>query len=275
METKICVTCEIEKPILMYYRDYTTIHKQGYRSKCKECTKKHFEQRKPREKTDIVEKKCNICNLTKDINNFLKSTRHKDGYMSCCKPCHYAKSENKGCYPKIKRTPEYMKEYWKKRTSELQYKMKKNIQRSIHFQLKNKATQSYQRNDNTIGYLGCSIDFFKFWIQSCFDENMSWSNYATYWELDHVKPCASFDFNDEKQLYNCFNWSNYQPLYKKENRSKSCNIDIDKITQHSLRAKMFLEKNKSIICFNNYYSLIKLLPVGESPTVDKSTNAVN
>jgi hypothetical protein len=48
---------------------------------------------------------------------------------------------------------------------------------------------------------------------------MTWDNYGE-WHVDHIQPCASFDLSDPKQLAECFNWSNLQPLWAKENISK-------------------------------------------------------
>ena len=53
-----------------------------------------------------------------------------------------------------------------------------------------------------------------------FTSDMSWDNYGTYWEIDHVRPCSSFDFLNHDECYKCFNWKNTQPLYKKMNNSK-------------------------------------------------------
>ena len=38
--------------------------------------------------------------------------------------------------------------------------------------------------------------------------------------LDHVKPCASFNLQNEKEQQLCFNWSNLQPLEASANISK-------------------------------------------------------
>ena len=43
------------------------------------------------------------------------------------------------------------------------------------------------------------------------------------WHLDHVRPCASFDLLDDKQVFVCFNWRNYQPMWGVENMSKQDN----------------------------------------------------
>ena len=49
---------------------------------------------------------------------------------------------------------------------------------------------------------------------------MTWKNHGTVWEIDHIKPCASFDLTDITQQHKCFNYINTQPLYYLENRSK-------------------------------------------------------
>ena len=50
---------------------------------------------------------------------------------------------------------------------------------------------------------------------------MTLNNYGLKgWHLDHIRPCESFDLLDDKQLYVCFNWRNYQPLWGLENLEK-------------------------------------------------------
>ena len=68
--------------------------------------------------------------------------------------------------------------------------------------------------------LGCSIQEVRALLEKQFAEGMSWENYGE-WELDHVRPCASFDFSDPKQIEQCFHFSNLQPLWAEENRLKS------------------------------------------------------
>jgi hypothetical protein len=49
---------------------------------------------------------------------------------------------------------------------------------------------------------------------------MSWNNHGSYWEIDHIKPCSSFDLTDIEQQKQCFHYTNLQPLTIYENRSK-------------------------------------------------------
>ena len=50
---------------------------------------------------------------------------------------------------------------------------------------------------------------------------MSWENYGTLWDIDHIKPCASFDLSLEEEQKKCFHYSNTQPLYKIDNQRKN------------------------------------------------------
>ena len=49
---------------------------------------------------------------------------------------------------------------------------------------------------------------------------MSWDNYGK-WEIDHIRPCASFDLSKPEEQYKCFNYMNLQPLWEKENQTKT------------------------------------------------------
>lgn len=50
---------------------------------------------------------------------------------------------------------------------------------------------------------------------------MSWDNYGEGgWEIDHIKPCASFNLADENQQKECFCYVNLQPLWAEHNRRK-------------------------------------------------------
>lgn len=94
----------------------------------------------------------------------------------------------------------------------------------------------------TAEYFGCSLKFLKFYIESLFLPGMSWDNYGPgylikdgkpvynnrgetiklkHWCIDHVIPCASFDFTDIEQQKKCFHYSNLRPLWTEDNLGKS------------------------------------------------------
>jgi hypothetical protein len=48
---------------------------------------------------------------------------------------------------------------------------------------------------------------------------MTWENHGK-WHIDHIKPCASFDLSIPEQQKLCFNFSNLQPLWQRDNLCK-------------------------------------------------------
>jgi hypothetical protein len=80
--------------------------------------------------------------------------------------------------------------------------------------------QRVRKAHKTTELLGCTIQFFKDYIQQRFTTGMSWSNYGL-WHLDHVLPCDGFDLSKVREQRKCFHYSNLQPLWGTENIVKS------------------------------------------------------
>lgn len=58
-------------------------------------------------------------------------------------------------------------------------------------------------------------------IEAQFLPGMSWSNYGRKgWEIDHIKPCASFDLTQHDQVLLCFHYTNLRPLWRADNLRK-------------------------------------------------------
>jgi hypothetical protein len=72
--------------------------------------------------------------------------------------------------------------------------------------------------------IGCDKDELKLYLSSKFTDNMSFDNYGL-WELDHIKPIASFNLDNIEEQKKCFNYTNIQPLWKEDNMKKSDKIN--------------------------------------------------
>ncbi len=84
------------------------------------------------------------------------------------------------------------------------------------------AGEKLTKSKETEEYLGCTWEEFKEWIESQFNPSMTIENYGYKgWHLDHVRPCDSFDLNDDNQIFVAFNWANFQPLWGEENFDKN------------------------------------------------------
>jgi hypothetical protein len=73
--------------------------------------------------------------------------------------------------------------------------------------------------------LGVSIAEFRDFIAVKFKEGMSWDNYGE-WELDHKRPVSSFDLTSAYDQFLCFHYTNYQPLWRTDNRKKGAKYEI-------------------------------------------------
>ena len=82
-----------------------------------------------------------------------------------------------------------------------------------------RAQCSY-KGSRTRELIGCSYQELRDHLAAQFEHGMSWENHGE-WEIDHIKPCASFDLSNLTEQEQCFHYSNLQPLWRSANRMKS------------------------------------------------------
>lgn len=79
---------------------------------------------------------------------------------------------------------------------------------------------------HTMEYIGCSITELRTYLENLFSKDMTWENQGE-WHIDHIKPCASFNLNDEDERNACFHYTNLQPMWGIENISKNDKYNIE------------------------------------------------
>jgi len=84
----------------------------------------------------------------------------------------------------------------------------------------NKVLKNNTKLESALKLVGCSLEQLKKHLESKFVSGMSWANYGK-WHIDHIKPCAKFDLRKKSEQRKCFRYTNLQPLWAKENLSKS------------------------------------------------------
>jgi len=67
--------------------------------------------------------------------------------------------------------------------------------------------------------IGCNTKELKDFISKNLKDDMTFENYGE-WEIDHIRPVSKFNLNNRNELFECFNYTNLQPLWKSENRKK-------------------------------------------------------
>jgi Prasinovirus endonuclease VII len=226
-QKKSCIDCNKSKSKLDFYEI-----NEYYHNRCIECC-------------DGVEYVCGGCNDIKPFADFyVRNDTNKP--RGECKACVLIrkqkwKSDNREHYnkqsaeyrnrPEIKIRQNKLAADWyakpeNKERKRLRYneryyndpmfRIKKIMKSRIRLAIKNN-----QKAGNTLELLGCTIKDFKEWLEYQFTPYMNWANQGSYWHMDHIKPCASFDLTKEEEQYKCFHWTNIQPMYGPDNMTKS------------------------------------------------------
>ncbi len=120
-----------------------------------------------------------------------------------------------------------IKEYYKQKF--VQKKLIKKYQELknesiIHRIIENLRSRSFNYlklfNLKHMEILGCSASELEEFLKNKFAEGMTMENYSE-WEVDHIKPVSKFNLTDEKEIRECFHYTNLQPLWMIDNRKKS------------------------------------------------------
>jgi hypothetical protein len=227
MNTQICIKCKLEKELSeFYYRNDT----KTYRKKCKKCHQNkeyqkqykidHLEDQKKYHLQYYVKNKDKILHTSKI--QYQKNKEYYEEYRKIWYQKNKEKHSNTNKRWYINHKKDINKKQRKKRNFDINYKILVNLRRRLHHAI-------YSKNINkiyhTIELLGCTIDELKQHLEKQFKEGMSWDNYGKNgWNIDHIIPCAVFDFSDPVEQKQCFHYSNLQPLWWLDNIQKSNKI---------------------------------------------------
>lgn len=100
--------------------------------------------------------------------------------------------------------------YWKR-------KIQKMVSYNVHFNVGKRSSKIVEK------YVGCTVEFLRQHLASQFKKGMSWDNYGVgkyKWQIDHIKRIREFDLAIEKNRYECFHYSNLQPMWGWANNEK-------------------------------------------------------
>jgi len=207
-------------------------------------------------------KECTKCKEVKLLNEFKSDKNKKNGYSSWCKECHkqavrnwrkdnmqkkklmdkdyYIKNREKiikQVNERQKNDPlrkEYMKKYAEENSTKIsEYKAdyqrdKRSNDPFYNFKSSLSARtykafyyRGYSKTSKTAKLLGCEWETVKQHIERQFTKGMTWDNQGE-WHVDHIIPLASA--NTEEELIKLCHYTNLQPLWAKDNLSKSDKI---------------------------------------------------
>ena len=82
------------------------------------------------------------------------------------------------------------------------------------------------KNKTTKELLGCSLDELKTHIEKQFLPGMNWDNYNNKtWHIDHIRPISLAKSMDDVISLKLMHYTNFQPLWAKDNILKSNKYD--------------------------------------------------
>ena len=109
-----------------------------------------------------------------------------------------------------------------------------NLNRRLRCKLTSRmyhAIKGLNKSKSTMVLTGCSLEYLKDYLESQFDDEMSWSNYGA-WHIDHILPCCSFDLKQPEEQKKCFHYSNLQPLWAVDNFIKGSKYSTQQEAQN-------------------------------------------
>lgn len=111
----------------------------------------------------------------------------------------------------------------KKAATCVQYRLKRNLRTRIRCALKPSNAYKVDKSENL---LGCTISFYKEYLESLFTDGMNWDKFMSgEIEIDHKKPCKLFDLTKDDEQRKCFHYLNTQPLWAIDNMKKGDRYD--------------------------------------------------
>ena len=219
MTFKICKKCNINKSISEFY-----VKKKSFTGKCKSCLCIEQQERYSKNKITLqIKKKEYKIKNKESIKEYQKTYTQTQDYKE--KRSVYDKTYYNNNKNKIKERHKIYEKYY--RNTNLNRRIKCSLRSRIRHALKK------TKNCSLENIIECNIDFFKEWLMFQFDEKMSWDNYGTYWQIDHVKPCSLFNLEIIDEQTKCFSWKNCRPLEKNLNNKKSNKYDENLLILHS------------------------------------------
>jgi hypothetical protein len=249
---KKCIRCKETKIADNFSKLRTNI--DGLCDYCKLCYSLIRKERKIKAKTNIIIadddiiKKCFTCYKDKKLSEFRVNRKSDDNFYNICIECspknNWTVEKQRVSETKYRtNNPEKMKAKYKKQSLQINRNVRSCLNKRINEALK---AHNVKKKNKTIEYIGCSIDFFKGWIQHLFQTEMSWDNHGL-WHYDHVKPCVAFDLSVPEQVKECFNWKNYQPLWGIDNLIKNGRVDNELIKTHLEKANNYERSISNIL----------------------------
>lgn len=211
---KICSKCKIEQDFSNFSFNNKT---KKYLYLCKNCNRLKSEKyrKENKEKFDLYTKEYNNREDIKERRRENSKIYREENKEKLKAQKNKWREENKEKLKAQKR--EYRK--MKKNTDPI-YRLHQIISAMIR---KSLNYSGFKKNSRTHDILGCSFEEFKIYLESKFEDWMTWENRGLYngelnygWDIDHIIPLSTAE--TEEDVIKLNHYTNLQPLCSKFNR---------------------------------------------------------
>lgn len=146
-------------------------------------------------------------------NDPVKRQRSRDAYNRWAKTSAGKKTRRKSFKRWLSKNRDRVNNWQReRRLVDVNFKLRMQLRIRI-----NDAIRSDQKAGSAVRDLGCSIDFLRQYLEAQFQPEMSWDNHGKLWEIDHIRPLATFDLSVKKQFLKACHYMNLRPLLRSEN----------------------------------------------------------
>lgn len=240
-ERKVCGRCNIEKKGEEFPKRIKGDGKYVWlRLQCYECMREIYAERYAKNSKIVIQRNKMYAEKNKDAvlsrgkiwrhkNKEIESVKRKERYANTSEIVkqrrreYYLNNKEKVIaankkYEKCnlaKIRQRQRNNHNKRKEQDLDYVLIRKLRGRVLSALKNNY-----KGDKTRKLIGCDIDFLKNHLENKFTEGMTWENIG-FWQIDHIRPCASYDLGVVENQRLCFNYKNLQPLWAVDNNKKS------------------------------------------------------
>ena len=227
METKRCSKCGVEKALSDFSKNKN--NRDGLQTSCKDCRKAYYianKEKSKQQKKAYYEANKDKIKARYEANKAEISVARKAYYEANKekkKAYYQANKEKIRAYQKANkdrikdRRRQYKKE---RRKNDPHFRIMNNISRQVCRVLKQ---QGSTKGGSTFSALPYSPQDLVEHLERQFDEIMTWENYGSYWDLDHIYPQSllPYDSLEHPNFQKCWALENLQPLEHIANIRKS------------------------------------------------------